>query len=98
MSQDQSGGRWKDGEAIAAACDAVGAAAAGIGIMRDKAARAGALASCHKPAFWWAIDLEPWKRIGAELRAEEEGKKRLAEAHDQCVSATAAAFALLSAR
>jgi hypothetical protein len=98
MSQDQSGGRWKDSAAIAAACDAAGATAAGIGIMQDKAVRAGALASCHKPAFWWAIDQVPWTRIGAELRAEEERKKRLAEAHDQCASATAAAFALLGAR
>jgi hypothetical protein len=22
----------------------------------------------HKPAFWWATDLEPWKRTSAKLR------------------------------
>jgi hypothetical protein len=98
MSQDQSGGRWNDNAAVAAACGASGATAAGVRIMQDKAARASASAARHKPAFWWTIDREPWKWIGAELRAEEERKKRLADAYDQCPYATAAAFALMNSK
>ncbi len=67
MSQDQSGDGWNDAAAMTAACAAAGATLAGVRIIQDKAARAGALASRHKPTFWWAIDREPWKRIAAEF-------------------------------
>jgi hypothetical protein len=77
-----------DSQAMTAAYAGAGGTLAGLVCQPER----------HKPAFWWAIEAEPWKRIGAEVRAKEEQKKRLAEAHDQCVRATAAAFALLSAR
>ncbi len=52
-----------------------------VRIFEDRAGRAGALAARTpphgdgKPAFWWAKDREPWKRITAEMQAAAERRK-----------------------
>jgi len=42
-------------------------------ILHYKKARASAqMRDLRKPSNWWAIECEPWKRVGAELRAAEK--------------------------
>jgi hypothetical protein len=33
----------------------------------------------RKPAFWWAKEREPWKRVSAELKAQEKAKEAAQE-------------------
>jgi hypothetical protein len=39
-------------------------------ILHNKKARASALTRApRKPSNWWAFEREPWKRVGADIRA-----------------------------
>jgi hypothetical protein len=39
-----------------------------LSLLASPAAALGGEDDQHKPAFWWATDLEPWKRKSAKLR------------------------------
>jgi hypothetical protein len=42
-------------------------------ILRDKEAHPSVLMrDIGKPSNWWAFEREPWKRVGAEIRAAEQ--------------------------
>jgi hypothetical protein len=42
-------------------------------ILRDKEAHTSApMRAPGKPSNWWALEREPWKRVGAEVRAAEK--------------------------
>jgi hypothetical protein len=53
-----------DPQAMAAAYAGAGATLAGPARRPER----------HKPAFWWAIDREPWKRIAAEIGGDARGR------------------------
>jgi hypothetical protein len=54
---------WNDPQAMTAAFANAGATLAGF--ARKPTPRDG------KPAFWWAMESEPWKRIRAEIDGAE---------------------------
>jgi hypothetical protein len=73
-AQDHAGRILHERAVHADARSATGAvyAAAPVTLTLDQArafaaGRAGVAAERHKPAFWWARDREPWKRVSADI-------------------------------
>jgi hypothetical protein len=42
-----------------------------------------------KPSNWWAYDREPWRRVSAEIRADDERRAARFRAHAAALSASA---------
>jgi hypothetical protein len=70
-------------------------------ILHDKKARASALMRApRKPSNWWAFDREPWKRVGADIRAAEKAgadRERADRALRSAFAFAAVALALANA-
>jgi hypothetical protein len=56
-----------DSQAMAAAYAGAGGTLAGLASQPER----------HKPAFWWAINREPWKRIAAEIDRNHRPSERM---------------------
>jgi hypothetical protein len=50
----------------------------------------------HPPSNWWAFEREPWKRVGAEIRAAEQAAADRERADRALRSAFAFAVAALA--
>jgi hypothetical protein len=62
-----------DPQAMAAAYAGAGGTLAGPASQPER----------HKPAFWWAIDREPWKRIAAEIDGDTRADAAATAACDE---------------